>query len=53
VSGSSAWLVSWLVGAFLCVLASVWFLVLTVPDEGLPLAWVLAFAFGLVCRQQS
>ena len=49
VSASSAWLVSWLVGAFFCVLAGTWFLVLTVPDEGIPLAWVLAFAFGLVC----
>jgi hypothetical protein len=49
MSASSAWLVSWLVGAFFCVLAGVWFLVLTVPDEDLPLAWALALAFGLVC----
>ena len=49
MSASWAWQLSWLVGAFFCVLASMWFLVLTVPDEGLPLGWVLAFAFGLGC----
>jgi len=49
MSASWAWQLSWLVGAVFCVLASMWFLVLTVPDEGLPLGWVLAFAFGLVC----
>jgi len=49
MSASLAWLVSWSVGAFFCVLAGVWFLVLTVPDKDLPLAWVLALAFGLVC----
>jgi hypothetical protein len=38
-----------LMGAFFCVLASVWFLMLTVPDESRPLGWVLALAFGLVC----
>jgi hypothetical protein len=26
-----------------------WFLLLTLPDEDLPLAWVLTLAFGLVC----
>jgi hypothetical protein len=31
------------------VLAGVWFLALTVPDEGSPLAWVLALAFSLLC----
>jgi hypothetical protein len=27
----------------------VWFLLLTVPDESRPLAWVLAIVFGLLC----
>lgn len=49
MSASSAWLVSWLVGALFCVLAGAWFLVLSVPDEGPPLAWGLALAFGVVC----
>ena len=50
MSASSAWLVSWLVGAFFCVLASMWFLVLTLPDDGVPLAWYCwALAFCLVC----
>lgn len=49
MSASWAWQLSWFVGAFFCVLASMWFLVLTVPDEGLPLGWVLAIAFCLVC----
>ena len=31
------------------MLASVWFLALTVPDERRPLDWVLALAFGVVC----
>jgi hypothetical protein len=49
MSASSAWQLFWWVGAIFCVLAGAWFLVLTVPDGGSPLAWVLAPAFGLVC----
>jgi hypothetical protein len=49
VSASSAWQLLWWVGAIFCVLAAAWFLVLTVPDEGSPLAWGLALAFGMVC----
>jgi hypothetical protein len=49
MSAAAAWQLSWLMGAFFCLLASVWFLALTVPDESRPLAWVLALAFGLVC----
>jgi len=31
------------------VLAGAWFLGLSVPEEGSPLAWFLALAFGVVC----
>jgi hypothetical protein len=44
-----AWQLSWLVVTSFCLLASVWFLLLTVPDESRPLAWVLALLFGLLC----
>lgn len=47
MSASSAWQLLWWVGAIFCVLAGAWFLALTVPGEGSPLAWVLALAFGL------
>ena len=49
MSASSAWQLLWWVGAIFCVLAAAWFLALTVPDEGSPLAWFLALAFGLLC----
>ena len=49
VSASSAWQLLWWVGAILCMLAGAWFLALTVPDEGSPLAWFLVLDFGLVC----
>jgi hypothetical protein len=49
VSASSAWQLFWWVGAIFCVLAGAWFLALTVPDEGSPLAWFLALDFALVC----
>ena len=49
VSASSAWQLLWWVGAIFCVLAGAWFLALTVPEEGSPLAWFLVLAFGLVC----
>jgi hypothetical protein len=49
MSASSAWQLLWWVGAIFCVLAGAWFLALTVPDEGSPLAWFLALDFGLVC----
>jgi hypothetical protein len=49
VSPTVAWQLSWGVGAFFCVLAGVWFLVLTVPEEGRPFAWVLALAFCVLC----
>ena len=49
MSASAAWQLLWWVGAIFCVLAGAWFLALTVPDDGSPLAWVLALAFGLVC----
>jgi hypothetical protein len=49
VSASSAWQLLWWVGAIFCVLAGAWFLALTVPDEGSPLAWFLALDFALVC----
>jgi hypothetical protein len=49
MSASSAWQLLWWVGAIFCVLAGAWFLALTVPGEGSPLAWFLALAFGLVC----
>jgi hypothetical protein len=49
MSASSAWQLLWWVGAIFCVLAGAWFLALTVPEEGSPLAWVLALAFGLLC----
>jgi hypothetical protein len=49
VSPTVAWQLSWGVGAFFCVLAGVWFLVLSVPDESRPLAWVLALAFCVLC----
>jgi hypothetical protein len=39
VSASSAWQLLWWVGAIFCVLAGAWFLALTVPEEGSPLAW--------------
>ena len=44
-----AWQLSWGVGTFFCVLAGVWFLVLTVPREGRPFAWVFALAFCVLC----
>ena len=46
VSATSAWQLSWLVGAALCALAGVWFLALTVPDEDLPLGGALALGFA-------
>ena len=49
MSASSAWQLLWWVGAIFCVLAGAWVLALTVPEEGSPLAWFLAFAFGVVC----
>jgi hypothetical protein len=49
VSPTVAWQLSWGVGTFFCVLAGVWFLVLTVPEEGRPFAWVLALAFCVLC----
>ena len=49
VSASSAWQLLWLVGEIFCVLAGAWFLALTVPGEGSPLAWFLALAFSVVC----
>jgi hypothetical protein len=49
VSPTVAWQLSWGVGAFFCVLAGVWFLVLTVPEEGRPFAWVFALAFCVLC----
>jgi hypothetical protein len=38
-----------LMGGLFCTLAFLWFLVLTMPNEDLPLAWVLALVFALVC----
>jgi hypothetical protein len=49
VSASSAWQLLWWVGAIFCVLAGAWFLALTVPNEGSPLAWFLVLDFGLLC----
>jgi hypothetical protein len=49
VSPTVAWQLSWGVGASFCVLAGLWFLVLTVPEEGRPFAWVLALAFCVHC----
>lgn len=49
MSQTAAWQLSWGAGALFCVLAGVWFLVLTVPEEDRPLAWVLALAFGVLC----
>ena len=49
MSPTVAWQLSWGVGAFFCVLAGVWFLVLTVPEEGRSFAWVLALAFCVLC----
>jgi hypothetical protein len=49
MSASSAWQLLWWVGAIFCVLSGAWFLALTVPDEGSPLAWFLALDFALVC----
>jgi hypothetical protein len=49
VSPTVAWQLSWGVGTFFCVLAGVWFLVLTVPEEGRPFAWVFALAFCVLC----
>jgi hypothetical protein len=53
MSASSAWQLLWWVGAISCVLAAAWFLALSVPDEGSPLAWVSALAFGLVCIAEA
>ena len=49
MSASSAWQLLWWVGAIFCVLAGAWFLALTVPDEGSPLAWFLVLDFAVVC----
>ena len=49
MSASSAWQLLWWVGAIFCVLAGAWFLALTVPDEGSPLACFFVLDFGLVC----
>ena len=49
MSPTVAWQLSWGVGAFFCVLAGVWFLVLTMPEEGRSFAWVLALAFCVLC----
>ena len=49
MSPAVAWQLLWAAGAFLCLLAGVWFLVLTAADEGRPLGWVLALAFGVLC----
>jgi hypothetical protein len=49
VSPTVAWQLSWGVGAFFCMLAGVWFVMLTVPEEGRPFARVLALAFCVLC----
>jgi hypothetical protein len=49
MSASSTSQLLWWVGAIFCVIAGAWFLALSVPGEGSPLAWFLALAFGVVC----
>jgi hypothetical protein len=49
LSPTAAWQLSWVVGAFFCALAAVWFLLLSVPEEGRPLGWILTLAFSVLC----
>jgi hypothetical protein len=49
VSSAAAWQLWWVAGAFLCVLAGAWFLLLTAADEGRRLGWALALGFGVLC----